>query len=297
MNAGDEEQYCSGCGYSLRGLPGPRCPECGLELTASTGARIPWEIRREIGHWKAFWRTVVLGTFRPGRLGGAVGGPVDETSGVRFRRVVLTLVAVGVVGIYLGLMAQAGRGAAAFNLVDEADISRRLYGPGLGMKWELGVLWSAGATLGWVVPTGLAVAVISLSFLPTVGVGTGALNETRLRRARAVCRYAWAPLAWTPVCALAWGGGWAWGESHWGIYLREACLLFMVVVSGCIAVAVVATVWSPVRIVLRATHCGWGGGVLAAINLPLGLILGAAVGIGVMPCVVGLVRIAIDSLR
>lgn len=34
--------YCSGCGYDLRGSPGPRCPECGTRFDGSeveTGTR------------------------------------------------------------------------------------------------------------------------------------------------------------------------------------------------------------------------------------------------------------------
>src|SRR5512133_1110009 len=32
----DNELYCRTCGYNLRGLSRPQCPECGTELTAST---------------------------------------------------------------------------------------------------------------------------------------------------------------------------------------------------------------------------------------------------------------------
>lgn len=55
----DRDVKCPRCRYHLRGVPGPRCPECGLVITEflrvadTTGwrlqkARVKWLIRRLI---------------------------------------------------------------------------------------------------------------------------------------------------------------------------------------------------------------------------------------------------------
>ena len=62
----DQDIYCPACGYNLRGLSQPRCPECGQTFDPRTleASRIPWVHRRSIGRTRAFWRTVVMATFR-----------------------------------------------------------------------------------------------------------------------------------------------------------------------------------------------------------------------------------------
>jgi hypothetical protein len=64
--AGDAsiDRFCVGCGYNLRGLISDRCPECGLKLDEAAAAPIPWEGRRHLGAFRAFWRTVMQAMFR-----------------------------------------------------------------------------------------------------------------------------------------------------------------------------------------------------------------------------------------
>lgn len=68
----DADVYCLGCGYNLRGLAGEgeaggRCPECGrpFEAREYAGVRSPWVDRHRVGVPMAYWRTVLLVTFRP----------------------------------------------------------------------------------------------------------------------------------------------------------------------------------------------------------------------------------------
>ncbi|HUU97564.1 MAG TPA: hypothetical protein VM487_17650 [Phycisphaerae bacterium] len=58
--------YCPDCGYNLRGLTSRRCPECGLVLDfiESDTPIIPWERRRELGRFRAYWQTVLMVMFR-----------------------------------------------------------------------------------------------------------------------------------------------------------------------------------------------------------------------------------------
>jgi len=47
-----------------------KCPECGLAIDRDliSISRIPWEHRREIGSFKAFWRTTRMVMFHPRQL-------------------------------------------------------------------------------------------------------------------------------------------------------------------------------------------------------------------------------------
>ena len=58
--------YCPDCGYNLHGLTSGRCPECGLllDFIESDTPIIPWERRRELGRFQAYWQTVSMVMFR-----------------------------------------------------------------------------------------------------------------------------------------------------------------------------------------------------------------------------------------
>ncbi len=63
--------FCEKCGYNLRGLAQPICPECGAEFRPNQRAasQLPWKQRQAIGFLDAYWRTVKLVLFHPRRFG------------------------------------------------------------------------------------------------------------------------------------------------------------------------------------------------------------------------------------
>jgi hypothetical protein len=79
---------CPACGYDVRGIESERCPECGIVIDRRELLRspIPWEHRKELGKWRAYWRTVRLAMFRPGKLAAAVARPVEVAEARNFSR-------------------------------------------------------------------------------------------------------------------------------------------------------------------------------------------------------------------
>ena len=64
-----EQIECPLCGYNLRGIAEPRCPECGYKFTwrellsPQNRAHSPFFEHQAHRRWRAFWRTAVAGIF------------------------------------------------------------------------------------------------------------------------------------------------------------------------------------------------------------------------------------------
>lgn len=87
----EQDLFCQRCGYNLRGLTGDRCPECGepLDTVRAAEPQIPWVYRREIGRFRAYWRTVWLVMFRQRRFCDEMARPVSYSDAQRFRWVTI----------------------------------------------------------------------------------------------------------------------------------------------------------------------------------------------------------------
>lgn len=87
--------FCEGCGYSLLGLSGSRCPECGkpYDPTELPFARIPWLHRRRLGKVRAYWKTVWMVAFSPRRFAAELCRPVRVSAddARRFRRATINI--------------------------------------------------------------------------------------------------------------------------------------------------------------------------------------------------------------
>jgi hypothetical protein len=91
-----QDLFCQRCGYNLRGLTGNRCPECGgsLDGVRSLVPQIPWMYRKEIGWFRAYWRTVWFVMVRQARFCDEMARPVSYSDCQSFRWVTLLSVAL-----------------------------------------------------------------------------------------------------------------------------------------------------------------------------------------------------------
>lgn len=99
--------FCLNCGYNQRGGVADRCPECGQSHADSppSPVRIPWAHRAHLGWFRAYWRTVFLACFRPGRILEEIEHRVTLADAHAFRRTtvlhVLVPLALFVAATYL----------------------------------------------------------------------------------------------------------------------------------------------------------------------------------------------------
>jgi hypothetical protein len=182
---------CGGCGYNLRGIPSDRCPECGrrFDPTHLIGNLIPWEQRRHIGRWRAFWRTAWMATFRPRRLAAKVAWPVDRSAARLFHAWVIALAAatLGAAACSIGLPSGGLSGPSSWG-----GATQQLPAA-LVDDWSIGV--ALGALAVWLI---LATVVVGCWYHPRW------VPVERQNRADAISHYACAPLAWACAAVLAW---------------------------------------------------------------------------------------------
>ncbi len=91
-----EDLFCQKCGYNLRGLTGEICPECGSSLAGvrANVSQIPWVHRKDLGWWRAYWKTVFFVMFRQRHFAEEMARPVSYRDSQSFRWLTVVLVAI-----------------------------------------------------------------------------------------------------------------------------------------------------------------------------------------------------------
>ena len=288
-------RLCPNCDYDLRGIQSARCPECGLPID-DTPSLIPWEHRKQIGRARALGRTVLLVLFKRRRLAQALAVPVDDSAAHRFRLMISLMVALPPAIIFLVVIVhQKQTDFIGQSMHLETNFWWISQTP---RRWELATLWSAGATLLPILPIGLFIAAWLATGSARIWFAFAFSDSLRRRRAAVINSYACAPLVLLPI---------AWIsvvvililDPHLTLSGPQVRPTFFLCAAFAFVVlfALIDWWWGTVRLLWHMTHCGWRRLISAAIGIPLGWIVCAAVGLGLWPCIAGLVWIAIDSLR
>ncbi|MAE63845.1 MAG: hypothetical protein CMJ18_06190 [Phycisphaeraceae bacterium] len=186
-----EELICLKCGYELRGLTSRDCPECGASFDPDHISKhpIPWTMRRELGRFSAYWRTVWLVMAHPKRFCLHIARPVSLADARRFQWVTVGLVMIAAVVVTIVVSMHFDVRGITGNLPSR--------------------LWPLERLLSMVPPNSLPIVfnVLLVGFLiPATGMHTywfhpSVLTIRRQNRALALSYYCCAPLAWASVTA------------------------------------------------------------------------------------------------
>ena len=241
--------FCEGCGYSLVGLAGDRCPECGATFNAGElpFARVPWLHRRRIGTFRAYRQTVAQVVCHPGAFAAELCRPVriSADDAKRFRVRTVYVAATSAAGVALALLWISG-----------ALMQSWRSGPGAVSEIAviLLTLWLASSLF-------LRLATDMPVF---IWKGLPSLPPTELAPLH---HYAASPLALAPVVGLVAvvAPTLAWVSkipAEWFYILNVAAVIILVVwVMWC---------WmTPLVLMRRATGCGFGRVAALALYLPV----------------------------
>ena len=286
VDVGDDMLLCPACGYDLRGSPGDRCSECGLVLDRATldHSNVPWAYRRTIGRVKAFLKTVWLVTLDAGALrheDARRQSPRDAASFSCSVTVAVVGCALAVVGL---ISAENGFRAMALSDDDAPSVMGRT--AVAGAELDMRLPWSAGLMLPGAPYAYAALCAVVLVAASGSVFRTREMDGRRANAARAMGRYAVAPLVWLvpAVATFLVNDALASREEGGRAYRNSAAFVMLFGLSWLFAaVAVVATVHRTGQWRARLTHGGYGTGFLAMGELVLRWGVGAGVALFAVP--------------
>ena len=210
------DPLCPFCGYILRGIESPRCPECGHDIDYATlhEPQIPWVHRKRIGGLRGYWRTVWLVMFQPRRFAAEIGRPVRLRDAQLFRLSTL-------VRVYLPLLA----GTVVFYLFEPLQRFGHAFA-----NWAYNNTWPV--ILGHVC---LILFLAAASGLPSYFFHPKHLPPEHQNRAIALSYYTLAPFAFLPFVyvlgffvywadTLLGGVSWSWLPAAWTLGLLVGTL-------------------------------------------------------------------------
>jgi len=278
---------CPACGYDLRAALSGRCPECGTIIDPSIGSWIPWEHRRNVGLVRAYRRTLLLATFRIGRIAAEIDRPVGYRDARWFQLITVTLAWLPLAAFVIAGDC-AGREARRFTLgmgAIPADLPRE--------SIDLALPWIQSIGLHIVMPLAMFLFLLLTSGVASYAFPGRNVDRHRQDRGIALSYYACAPLAFLviPVLVAAAAITLTWLIGHpIRIMIASGAL------GGTALLAIVILWWlNTIRLLRRATH-GAGRTWLAVISLPVGWLATAIVSLGIVPWAAGFVALVVASL-
>ncbi len=243
--------YCQECGYNLRGLTSDRCPECGrsLEGIRVTISRIPWAHRKEIGRFRAYWKTIWLATFCHPRFCDELARPVSYRDSQSFRWVTIA-------HAYLPILLVT---AGVYLFTADNPFTGEWYGVGFGAASQMGVF------LGCVL-----VFLIAATGVPSYFFRPRDLPVELQNRAIALSYYASGPLAITVLPVVAASGSWLTWDTTFSLGLAAFTIAVLLVewVVWCLDVGRLAARLAP----QKRWRIPWVSGCVLSLWIGLGVL-------------------------
>jgi hypothetical protein len=292
-----EDLFCPQCGYNLRGLSSDNCPECGLALDRADmlHSRLPWTHRRRIGYFRAYWRTLILGTFSTPELADELARPVSFRDAQLFRFITiaigwlpLAIVALVLTYVFGQQSAFMWRGMGLSSMGS------------LNTMAQIDLLWpfAAGVTFPGVLPLALALFLIMLSGVASYFFHPRSMPPKLQNRGVAMSYYASASIAFLPISLIFVGVAILMANTPFG---RSNTAFLLTTTVGMLAVAapfILLFLWwvNTLRLYRRATQAGTLRIVAMAVALPVLWILCMALTLGAVTWTCGFVLLIVQSL-
>jgi hypothetical protein len=285
-----EELFCPQCGYSLRGIESARCPECGhtLNWERISQSQIPWVHRKQVGRWRAYWRTLKLTMLDSRAISDEVQRAVKLEDALKFRRMSVWLVfvplAIAVVGLY------------GWGLWKSSELSLRAWD-----KDEPGWV-KLGAAMDWgmlpVLLGALYLLLLALTGVQSYFFHPRSIPVVRQNRAVALSYYGCGAVVWLPVSLGSFGLviGLTVTDGFHRMPLLVTALSWIVGTSLFVLPPICGWI-NMIRLLGRTTQCGKVRQVVMAVTLPvLWAALIAIVGLGI-PAAYAFVCLVVLSLK
>ena len=288
----DTELFCPGCGYSLRGIASANCPECGLAIDRSEASvsRIPWEHRRRIGYFRAYWRTLRMPATSVAR---DVIRPVNYRDARLFQ--CITVLLVGLPSGALGLLPLPNY---MYKGLGSSLQSWPITMPA-GWMIDLTLPIVAGVGLKFVVPIAVVLFLLAMTGVPSYFFHPPHLSVVQQNRAIALSYYACTPLVFLLLPTLvAWAAVPTLYQLSW-FTVNEALAGFAAgatVIFTPLIILVILLI-GYVRMLRSATVCTTARVIAMLVLLPLAWVSLAALTLVALPWVVGYVMMIVWSFQ
>lgn len=262
---------------------------------------IPWEHRRSLGRWRAFWRTALIATLRPGRWVSEAAKDLSYPAAQRFRWTVVFLSWLAVAAPLVIEQLRLGRNAAFDRMVMATLLDPPLTAgtPGVPKPLrELAACWLIGDATPFVSAGCFLLFLAAFSGVGTYWFHPKSISVERQNRSIALGYYASAPLLLLAGAPVVWAAVLA---SETRLFESTVMAAFIVTAAAVGVLMLFATPLLMLRSTLALLHAGTRrrgaalfGAALAIVATWLGLIV---LTIGILPAAAGLVRLMVESLR
>ena len=257
-------------------------------------SRLPWAYRKELGRWKAYWRTVWLGTWKVRILASEVNRPVDERDARRFARITALVAGLPFAAAMLLVILREG-GTNFLNPLQgwtPTGMAR------VNVPLDAAIPLVAGLTRWWMLPVSIVLFVWLIAGSKRIWFAAGALPAVMRNRGAALSYYAVAPLVFMPVGLAIWATGVGLrliGPGDSALFQTLAALLS---IGWGVSLFCLFESWL-VTLLLhrRTTRPGPAMAFWTAVGVPAWWALCALLAFVVLPWVVGFLHLMVDSLR
>ncbi len=259
-------------------------------------SRLPWTHRQRIGYFRAYWRTLILGTFKTPDLANELSRPVSFRDAQLFRFITIAVgwVPLAIASLILALVFQK-QGTFIWSGIGMNAMSSSVNMFALDVLWPLG----AGITVPGVFPLSLLMFLILLSGVSSYFFHPRSMAPKLQNRGVAMSYYACAAIAFLPVMLLIAGVATAiantdFADTSFGFTVTA--ILGMLAGS---APLVLLFIWwvNTLRLYQRATHATWPRTTMVAALLPVLWVFCGIITLTFITWACGFLLLVVQSLR